>query len=178
MVSKKLIVVLVAASVIITGCEKTSNELTNSDLGVVIETVEPTEVEVEEVIEAEPPVKVETAFYLTDAEREIVEKVVMGESGGEPYEGQVLVAQCLLNASLRDGIQPSEVRINYQYAGWNDNPSESVKRAVSAVFDEGYKLTDEFILYFYAPRWCNSYWHETQRFILEVGGHRFFAEWE
>ena len=117
-------------------------------------------------------------FILSDYERMVVEHMVMGEAGGESYEGQVLVAQCILNAALKDGILPSEVRVEYQYSGWKENPTESVKEAVSAVFDDGYQITAEPILYFYAPKRCKSGWHETQRFITEVGGHRFFAEWE
>lgn len=115
---------------------------------------------------------------LTDYERWVAECIVMGESGGESYEGQILVAQCLLNACLKDNLLPSEVRTKYKYSGWNDSPSDSVKNAVKAVFDEGYKVTDEFILYFYAPKYSQGKWHETQHFIIEVGGHRFFAEWE
>lgn len=117
-------------------------------------------------------------FALSDYERRVAECMVMGESGGESYEGQVLVAQCILNACLKDGILPSKVRVKYQYSGWDENPTKSVRDAVSAVFDDGYQITDEPILYFYAPKRCKSGWHETQRFITEVGGHRFFAEWE
>lgn len=144
-----------------------------------VETVEFTQIEpitvVEQIVEpiVEPP---KPFYYLTDEERSIVERIVMGESGGESYEGQVLVAQCLLNASLKDGIQPSEVRTKYKYAGWNNNPSESVKRAVSAVFDDGFKITEEPILYFYSPKNCYSGFHESQVFVVEVGGHRFFKE--
>lgn len=127
--------------------------------------------------ESEPVVKDEPTFYLSDYERRVVECMVMGESGNQPYDGQVLVAQCILNACLKDNLQPSEVRTRYKYSGWHNNPSDSVKNAVSAVFDDGYKVTDEFILYFYAPKYCNSKWHESQRFVIEVGGHRFFAEW-
>ena len=120
----------------------------------------------------------EPHYYLTEEEREIVECVVSGEAQAESYEGQVLVAQCILNACVKEGIQPSEVRVAYRYSGWNDDPSESVKKAVSAVFDDGYTLTDEPILYFYAPKWCTSEWHESQDFVLELDGHRFFKEKE
>lgn len=124
-------------------------------------------------------VNVETpSFLLSNYERWIVECVVMGESGNEPYDGQILVAQCMLNACLKDDIQPSKVRTKYKYSGWKDKPTDSVKNAVSAVFDDGYRLTDEFILYFYAPKYSKGRWHETQRFVIEVGGHRFFAEWD
>lgn len=119
----------------------------------------------------------EVFFYLSDYERWVVECIVMGEAKGEPYEGQVLVAQCILNACIRDDLQPSEVREEYQYSGWDDEPSQSVKDAVSKVFDKGYRETDEFVLYFYAPEYVDSEWHETQKFVREVGGHRFFAEW-
>lgn len=115
-------------------------------------------------------------FDLSDYERSVVEKMVAGEAQGEPYEGQMLVAQCILNACLKDSLKPSEVRRAYQYSGWNENPSESVKEAVTAVFDYGHKIVDDNILWFYAPRWSNSKWHESQRFVIEVGGHRFFAE--
>lgn len=116
-------------------------------------------------------------FELTAAERKIVEKIVMGEAGGESYKGKVLVAQCILNACIKDDIQPSEVRRKYQYSGWKENPNDDVKKAVAAVFDDGYKVTDEPILYFYAPKYTQSKWHETQRYILTEGGHKFFAEW-
>lgn len=119
----------------------------------------------------------ESVFFLDDYQRWVVECMVAGESMIEPYEGQVGVAQCILNACLKDGIQPSEVRTKYKYSGWHEEPSESVKKAVSAVFDDGYKVTDEYILYFYAPKYAKGKWHETQDFVMEIGGHRFFAEW-
>lgn len=139
--------------------------------------IKPIMIETEETtVEIETAKGVE-AFHLNDYERWVAECIVMGESGSESYEGQVLVAQCLLNACLKDSLQPSEVRIEYKYSGWNENPTDSVKAAVKAVFDDGYKITDEHILYFYAPKYAKGQWHETQRFIIELGGHRFFAEW-
>lgn len=117
----------------------------------------------------------EPVFYLSEYERRVAECMVMGESGGEPYDGQILVAQCILNACLKNGFQPSEVRKSYGYSGWNENVSDSVKDAVSAVFDRGYKVTDEYILYFYAPAYATSSWHESLNFVTELGGHRFFS---
>lgn len=126
----------------------------------------------------EEPIIKEPSFLLSDYERWVAECIVMGESGSEPYDGQILVAQCIVNACLKDGLQPSEVRTKYKYSGWKQNPTESVKNAVSSVFDDGYRLVDEYILYFYAPKYSKGRWHETQRFVIEVGGHRFFAEWD
>ena len=132
------------------------------------------EVEIEEPMEEVAPV-----FYeLSDHERWVVEAMVMGEAEGESYTGKLLVAQCILNAALKDNISPSEVRIRYKYSGWNENPSDDVKNAVSEVFDYGYQVTEEPILYFYAPKRCTSAWHETQRHVITEGGHKFFALWE
>lgn len=126
----------------------------------------------EEEVEEDP-----APYYpLTEDERDLVARVVMGEAGGEDYDGQRLVAQCILNAAILDGIRPTEVVELYQYTPARPGPSESVLEAVSAVFDRHDVVTDELILWFYAPALCTSDWHESQRFVLECGGHRFFAE--
>ena len=117
------------------------------------------------------------AFRLSDYERRVVECMVMGESGSESYKGQLLVAYCILNACKKDGLQPSEVRRIYKYSGWHDSPTKSVKKAVSSIFDDGYRPINDTPLYFYAPKYCNSSWHETQRYICTVGGHKFFGRW-
>ena len=153
----------------------TSNELIKEYL----ETIKYLEDSMEtEETEENKEVEKQPEFFLSDYQRKITECIVAGESMGEPYEGQVAVAECILNACLKDGLQPSEVRTKYKYSGWHNEPSESVKKAVSAVFDDGYKITDKFILYFYAPKYTSSSWHESQDFVMEIGGHRFFAEWD
>jgi TolA-binding protein len=115
-------------------------------------------------------------YSLTPQERNLIERVVMAESGGESYKGQMLVAQCILNACEIDGIRPAKVIKKYAYAKARPEPSESVKLAVSAVFDKGETVTDEPIVYFYAPKIVKSEFHESQIFCVEEGGHRFFAE--
>jgi len=117
-------------------------------------------------------------YNLTETERDLVERVVMAESGGESYKGQMLVAQCILNACEIDGIRPAKVIKKYVYAKARPEPSDSVKRAVSAVFDKGETVTDEPIVYFYAPALVKSEFHESQRFVLAEGNHKFFAKRE
>lgn len=126
------------------------------------ETVEPTE----------PAVR----YPLTDAERDIVERVVMAEAGGESFEGQMLVAQCILNAAEKRGVDPSEAVVLYSYTKSRPDPTQRVKDAVAAVFDRGETVVDEPILYFYNPALVTSDFHESQIFVIEEGGHRFFAE--
>lgn len=126
------------------------------------ETVEPTE----------PAAR----YHLTDAERDVVERVVMAEAGGESFEGQMLVAQCILNAAEKRGVEPSEAVVLYSYTKSRPDPTQRVKDAVAAVFDRGETVVDEPILYFYNPALVTSDFHESQIFVIEEGGHRFFAE--
>lgn len=114
-------------------------------------------------------------FEITAEEREIVERVVMAEAGGEPYAGQVAVAQCIVNACIIDDLRPDAAVIEYGYTSRRPEPSQSVKDAVSYVFDEGGKVTDAPILFFYAPKRVTSDWHESQTFEIEINNHRFFS---
>ncbi len=134
------------------------------------------QVEIEAVPESKSEIK------LSDYDRWFIECVVAGEAGGEPYDGQRAVAQCIYNAMLKDGLTPQEVKINYQYAGWKEGlydtdrkAWQSVHDAVSAVFDYGDFVTDEPILYFYNPAIVYSSWHESQNYVMTIGGHKFFS---
>lgn len=126
--------------------------------------------------------EIQTPFYeLTEYERWYIECMVAGEAGGESLLGKMAVAQCILNAMVKNGYSPKEVRINYKYSGWDEkleskNPEmyEEVKHAVWCVFDNGEGVTDNPILYFYAPKKSAGKWHNTQEFDSEIGNHRFF----
>lgn len=134
------------------------------------------------------PTVPEYFFYLSDYERWLVESIVAGEAGIETYQGKVAVANCILNACLLENKRPEEIQTMYGYAGWkpieefeseclvaygNTNLADEVRDAVSQVFDNGEILNNE-ILWF-----CSGYssWHESQRFIFEIGNHRFFGSW-
>lgn len=129
----------------------------------------------------------EPVFDLSEEERWTTCCMVAGESKGESYEGQWAVAQCIYQACINDGLQPSEVRIEYKYSGWDeklefDNPElwAQIEEIVSRVFDYGEMCVDDEILWFYAPRWMKngvSEWHESHRFVIEILNHRFFGEW-
>lgn len=127
--------------------------------------------------EAEPEIEDERAesYPLTDEEFYAVCAVVMAESGAEPYEGQMAVAWCIRNACEGDGVRPVYVLEHYGYTKPKDTWTESVSRAVNAVFWLGEKVVNEPIRYFYAPKLCEGSWHESAReFVCEIGGHRFF----
>ena len=120
-------------------------------------------------------------FNLTEAERKTIQYIVAGEAKGEPMEGKMAVAQCILHGMAKSGWSAERVRIEYQYSGWDDelenvNPEAwaEVVEAVSRVFDDGELISDKPILYFYAPNITSSSWHESLNHAVTIGGHRFF----
>ena len=120
-------------------------------------------------------------FNLTETDRKTIQYIVAGEAKGEPIEGKMAVAQCILNGMVKSGWSAERVRIEYQYSGWDDelenvNPEAwaEVVEAVSRVFDDGELISDKPILYFYAPDITSSSWHESLNHAVTIGGHRFF----
>lgn len=132
------------------------------------------ETQLDETPEEEPFIR----YKLTDEERYHIEAVVFAEAGGEDFDGQRLVAQCILNTIEATGKTPLEVIYSpNQYTTPNYDDHHFVSDAVSAVFDDGLMVTEEPIQFFYAPKYCYSEWHEEEcEFVLEHGGHRFFKE--
>lgn len=136
--------------------------------------------DVEAEAETEPEYYV-SPINLTEDDRWFIESVVAGECAYEPYEGKLAVAQCYFDAMVKDGLTAREVAEVYQYAGWNPDLDKQDRKmyievmdAVHDIFDMGQFVTEKPILFFYAPRWCTSDWHEAQEFEMEIGGHRFF----
>lgn len=115
-------------------------------------------------------------YPLTDEEFYLVCGIVMAEAEGEPYEGKMAVAQCILNNCERDNARPANVA--WKFSNPEETWTDDVWLAVTAVFNEWQTITDEQILWFYAPAYGVSEWHERQRFVMEIGGHKFFGEWE
>ena len=120
-------------------------------------------------------------FNLTEADRKTIQYIVAGEAKGEPMEGKMAVAQCILHGMVKSGWSAERVRIEYQYSGWDDelenaNPEAwaEVVEAVSRVFDDGELISDKPILYFYAPDIASSSWHESLNHAVTIEGHKFF----
>lgn len=142
-------------------------------------------------------------IHLTDSERHVVESIVAGESGNQPFDGKKLVAQCVFHSMLRDNISPSQVRKQYSYSGYKDidefekeclkaygntNAADECRQAVKEIFDNYSMPTDDFVLFFYAPAHSKGTWHENAKTLKPItyvnedgsttnyiGGHKFFA---
>ena len=120
-------------------------------------------------------------FNLTETDRKTIQYIVAGEAKGEPTEGKMAVAQCILHGMVKSNWSAERVRIEYQYSGWDDelenaNPEAwaEVVEAVSRVFDDGELISDKPILYFYAPNVVSSSWHESLNHAVTIEGHKFF----
>ena len=116
---------------------------------------------------------------LTPEDRDILERLVMGEAGGEGYEGAALVAQAIRDTMVYKGFgSVEEVRKACGYSGsLKREPNQDTLNAVRYVFDEGGIVVKHHIFYFYAHKSITSKFHESQKFIIEHGGHRFFSTW-
>ncbi len=119
------------------------------------------------------------SIKLTDYDRDILERLVMGEAGGEGFIGCCLVAQAIRDTMINDGYNSVEhLRSSMGYYGSvYVTPNEDALNAVKFIFDEGGSAVQHDIIYFYAPAICTSGWHESQEFVVAHNSHRFFDRW-
>lgn len=110
------------------------------------------------------------------SDRQTLEGLVMGEWGND-YVGAVLVAQCIRDSMVKEGTDSTAViRRRYGYtAPVKRQVSQTVKEAVSFVFDQGGSGVQHAIYYFYASNLTRGRWHETQKFIVQRKAVRFFS---
>ncbi len=118
----------------------------------------------------------EIRYQLTDAERYEVAQIITAEAAGEPLAGKIAICQCILQACEDDGIRPAEAAERYLYSTRRPEPTDEALLAVTYVFDFGLMATTEPIKYFYNPDMVESDFHESQRYILTINKHRFYAE--
>lgn len=115
---------------------------------------------------------------------EYVVRVVAAESRGEPYEGQLAVAQCIAETAKRSLLNPEEVVNQVSKNGTRQyaqpiaasEVTQSVRDACLDVFVYGSRATDEPIQYFYSTKnGFYSKWHENSlEFVIQIGNHKFF----
>lgn len=108
-----------------------------------------------------------------EGERDLLERIVMGEAGSLGYTCCALVAQAIRDTMNYTGITSvAQIIDEYQYEGDTDiQPNADVKNAVAFIFDENGSAVQHRVMYFYTGE---SEWHETQNFVTEVNGERFF----
>lgn len=116
---------------------------------------------------------------ITGQNRVYLENLVQSEAGNQGFIGAALVAQTIHDTMLMDNCYDvATIKNTHAYEGSLYNtPCDDVKRAVEFIFDKGGMAVQHRLIYFYAPKLVNSSFHESQKFIIEYGGHRFFDRW-
>lgn len=111
-------------------------------------------------------------------DRAVLEGLIMGEFGND-YVGAVLVAQAIRDTMTLTGIyNTGQIARQWGYtARIHNSVTDATKRAVAFVFDQGGSAVQHTVYYFYAAHLIYSSWHETQRFVVQYGGCRFFSRW-
>lgn len=117
---------------------------------------------------------------LKASDRDLFERLVYGEAGGQGFVGACLVAQCIRDMWILGGYTDANtLRRSCGYTGSiNNGTSQMCKDAVNYIFDQGGYAVKHRILYFYAYGVCNSKFHESQNFVIQYSGHRVFDRWK
>lgn len=116
---------------------------------------------------------------LSDYDRDLIERLCMGEFGSGGFTGAALIAQSVKNAICFDGFTSIQQVIDEcQYTGRTDiEPTEDCKKAVRYVFDENRDAVQHRLMYMYNPLLVASAFHESQNYILTYEDVRFFDRW-
>lgn len=122
----------------------------------------------------ETPAEVVTVAEIE--ERDLVERVVAAEARGESYEGMVAVAQTIKDRGDYWGMTYSEVVTapNQYAAPYSGEISETVKKAVSDVFDHGARAFEEPTTHFHNLS-VSPYWAENKTCRGQRGNHVFYG---
>ena len=120
-----------------------------------------------------------SSIKLTDADRDLLERLCMGEFGSGGFIGAALIAQAVKDAMTSDGYSSVADVIKYcRYDGSTSmGTNDACKQAVRYIFDDNHAAVQHRLLYMYNPYLCTSSFHESQRFILSYQGVRFFDRW-
>ena len=86
-------------------------------------------------------------------------------------EGMIRAAD--LQAHL-DKLDLSPETIEKIYGTPRTEWSPLVEECVRGVFFQGWQVTDEPIMFYYAEDLCESPWHESRPFVLQIKNTRFF----
>lgn len=132
----------------------------------------------EEKVEFDPP------FDLSEEDRKYITLVVFAEARGESVIGQMAIAQCIFDGAIYYNTDPVSLCKKLGYAApWDGSGVDEARYAslyniasdaVARVFDDGARAIYSRVIFFYAPKRCESKWHESQNYVATIGNHKFF----
>lgn len=124
-----------------------------------------------------------TVIKVTNEEIKLLEKLVMAEAGGEPYKGQVAVANVVINRVLSKKFPNTVKGVIYQKGQFSPvssgsihkkTPSASVKKAVQQALS-GTWVVDRNVLYFMTPEAAaRTGIGKKHKLATKIGNHNFY----
>lgn len=116
---------------------------------------------------------------LTQDECDLLLNVILAECRGEEVMGQIAVAQCIRDMMEYSGASAVDVISKYGYATEilapvSEETRSIAKDVITKVFVQGVRATPYRILFFYNPDVVKSEWHESQKYVMTLGRHKFF----
>lgn len=121
---------------------------------------------------------------LSSKDISLLEKLVMAEAGGEPYEGQLAVANVVMNRLDSEYFPDTVRKVIYEKNQFSPamsgvinkmKPTDSVKKAVREVVVEGVRILDDDVVFFINPDKATNTWvAKTKEFYVKIGGHAFY----
>lgn len=129
------------------------------------------------------------AINITEDEREILERIVEAEAGGEDADGKLLVANVVLNRVASEAFPDSVTEVVFQCEQgvtqfspvsdgrfWSVTVSDETRKAVERAL-QGEDISDG-ALYFTARKYVSAdkmaWFDEHLTFLFSYGGHEFF----
>ena len=107
-------------------------------------------------------------------------RIVSAEAKGEPTEGQIAVANVVLNRVVSEQFPDTITEVIFQKGQFspvgngtiNDEPTkeaiESARRAL-----EGEKILEDDVFFFYNAKICQNEWNFKRKTVKVIGNHTF-----
>lgn len=124
----------------------------------------------------------EEKIILLPQEKELLERLVEAEAGGEPFEGKLAVVTVVINRINSSSFPNTLYDVVFQKnqftpaanGGLNKIPSEETKKAVEKVIN-GYRSFNSDVVFFLNPKIATDKWIIDNRiFVIEIGQHCFY----
>lgn len=121
-------------------------------------------------------------YYLDDYSIEMLERIVMAEAGFEPFEGQLAVANIVLNRldsplfpkTVTEVLfQPGQFMAQDDYRYYRYQPTESVKSAVKAAI-YGDTVLDPGVFFYISVSAMSNPYNYGRSFSKQIANHYFY----
>lgn len=115
-------------------------------------------------------------IHLQDDDRVLAAKIIMNEFGDGGFEACCLQAQALRDAMIYSRSSLEQIYHFFQYDKYPllKIPNQDCYNAIDYIFESGELAVPHRVLVMYNPQHTKSDWHESQNFVIEYQGVRYF----